>query len=155
LAESVITEVDRWLKSWPTAEVAGQAWRDCGGVVVCDTADDVVAVSDSHAPEHLEVQTSDPGWYLDRLANYGSLFLGEHATVVYSDKAIGLNHVLPTGRAARYTGGLWVGKFLKTVTYQRVSRTGTDSVAESAAAIADAEMMLGHAITARLRLGRA
>ena len=97
------------------------------------------------------VQTADPDWFAERLSNYRTLFIGAHATVTYSDKAIGTNHVLPTGRAARYTGGLWVGKFLKTVTTQRVDARGSMAVAEHAAAVADAELMYGHAISARLR----
>jgi sulfopropanediol 3-dehydrogenase len=153
LGEAVVAAVDRWLAGdWPTAEVAGRAWRDLGAIVVCDDAEEMVRVSDDYAPEHLEVQTRDPDWYLDRLTNYGSLFLGAHATVAYADKAIGTNHVLPTGRAGRYTGGLWVGKFIKTVTYQRVSEEGSQRVAPAAAAICDAEMMLGHALTARIRI---
>ena len=109
-------------------------------------------VSDGYAPEHLEIQTSDPDWFLARLRNYGSLFLGPHSTVAFSDKSIGTNHVLPTRGAARYTGGLWVGKFLKTLTYQRVTADGSERVAPSTAAIADAELMFGHALTARLRM---
>jgi sulfopropanediol 3-dehydrogenase len=100
------------------------------------------------------VQTKDPDWFLERLTNYGSLFLGEHSTVAYSDKAIGTNHVLPTNRAARYTGGLWVGKFTKTVTYQKVTAEGTEQVAPAAAAVADGEFMLGHALTCRIRQER-
>jgi sulfopropanediol 3-dehydrogenase len=100
------------------------------------------------------VQTRNPGWFLGPLPNYGTLFLGEHATVVYSDKAIGTNHVVPTAGAARYTGGPWVGKFLKTLTYQRVTEEGTRAVARAATAIAEAEGMAGHAVTARLRLER-
>jgi sulfopropanediol 3-dehydrogenase len=114
-----------------------------------------VKVSDEVATEHLEVQTRNPDWFLERLTNYGSLFLGEHSTVAYSDKAIGTNHVLPTGRAARYTGGLWVGKFTKTVTYQKVTEEGTEYVAPPAAAISDAEFFYGHALTCRIRLERA
>ncbi len=152
LGEAVLREVDQWLKIWPTAEIAGVAWRDYGAVVVCADDEEVATVADRYAPEHLEVQTRDPEWFLQRLTNYGSLFLGTQSTVAYSDKAIGTNHVLPTGRAARYTGGLWVGKFLKTVTYQRCTPTGSAIVAPAAAAICDAEMMYGHAITARLRL---
>ena len=153
LGEAVIVEVDRWLETtWPTAEVAGQAWRELGEVIVCEDGDEMVRVSDAYAPEHLEVHTRDPDWYLDRLTNYGSLFLGAQATVAYADKAIGTNHVLPTQRAARYTGGLWVGKFIKTVTYQRVTEAGSRLVAPPAAAICDAEYMLGHALTARMRL---
>ena len=133
-------------------DVAGQAWRDYGTVVVCESDDQVVEVSDRYAPEHLEVQTRDPDWFHQRLRNYGSLFLGEQSTVAYSDKSIGTNHVLPTKRAARYTGGLWVGKFLKTLTYQHLTDVGSKEVAPTTAAIADAEFMFGHALTARLRL---
>ncbi|WP_246001913.1 histidinol dehydrogenase [Allorhizocola rhizosphaerae] len=151
--EAVLREVERWLETtWPTADVAGKAWRDHGTVIVCATPEEAVEVMDGYAPEHLEVQTADPDWYFERLRNYGSLFLGPHATVAYSDKAIGTNHVLPTRGAARYTGGLWVGKFLKTVTYQRVTPEGSRLVAPATAAIADAELMHGHALTARLRI---
>jgi sulfopropanediol 3-dehydrogenase len=150
---AVIVEVDKWLNGeWPTKEIAGQAWRDYGTVVLCDSPEEAALVADDYAPEHLEVQTKDPEWYFDRLKNYGSLFLGPHSTVAFSDKSIGTNHVLPTRRAARYTGGLWAGKFLKTLTYQRVSAAGSELIAPSTAAIADAELMFGHALTARLRL---
>jgi sulfopropanediol 3-dehydrogenase len=151
--ESVIREVERWLSGdWPTVAIAGKAWRDYGTVVLCDSDEEAVQVSDDYAAEHLEIQTRDPGWYQERLRNYGSLFLGPHSTVAFSDKSIGTNHVLPTRRAARYTGGLWVGKFLKTLTYQSVTSLGSEVVAPSTAAIADAELMFGHALTARLRL---
>ena len=153
LADAVLREVDDLLKAWPTAGVARESWAAYGEVIVCDDDEEVVRVSDRIASEHVEVQTADPDWYLARLTNYGSLFLGANATVVYGDKAIGTNHVLPTERAARYTGGLWVGKFIKTVTYQRVSDAANLVVAPVAAAIADAEGMAGHAITARIRLG--
>jgi sulfopropanediol 3-dehydrogenase len=153
LGQAVLEEVDRWLQGpWPTKEVAGAAWRDFGSVVVCDSDDEIVTYSDAFAPEHLEVQTADPDWFHQRLSNYGSIFLGPHSTVAYSDKSIGTNHVLPTMRAARYTGGLWVGKFLKTVTYQKVDEVGSKAVAPTTAAISDAEFMLGHALTARLRI---
>lgn len=152
VARETMVEVDRWLERWPTADVAGVAWRDHGSVILCSDDEEMAEVADNIAPEHLEVQTADPDWFAQRLTNYGSLFIGTHATVTYSDKAIGTNHVLPTGRAARYTGGLWVGKFLKTVTTQRCTAEGSRLVAEHAAAIADAELMRGHAISARLRL---
>lgn len=152
LARDAAREVERWLETWPTADVAGPAWRDYGSITVCDTDEEMAREADSFAPEHLEVQTRDPDWFLERLTNYGTLFLGRHSTVVYSDKAIGTNHVLPTAGAARYTGGLWVGKFLKTVTYQRVAAEGSRQVAPAADAISEAEHMQGHAITARLRL---
>ncbi|MEV5963558.1 histidinol dehydrogenase [Kribbella sp. NPDC051952] len=150
---AVIAEVDRWLAGdWPTVEVAGGAWREHGTVVVCESREEAVQVSDAYSPEHLEVQTADDDWYAANLRNYGSLFIGPEATVAFSDKSIGTNHVLPTGRAGRYTGGLWVGKFLKTVTYQRLTAAGASSIAPSTAAIADAELMFGHALTARLRM---
>jgi len=152
LGLATIKEVDWWLERWPTADVAGAAWRDFGTVILCDDDEELVKVADEIAPEHLEVQTRDPESFVDRLSNYGSLFIGTHATVAYSDKAIGTNHTLPTRGAARYTGGLWVGKFLKTVTTQRCDAAGSLIVAEPAAIVADAELMAGHAISARLRL---
>jgi sulfopropanediol 3-dehydrogenase len=152
LGMATIREADWWLERWPTAEVAGVAWRDHGTVIVCEDNDELVRVADEIAPEHLEVQTEDPSWFVERLTNYGSLFIGTHATVAYSDKAIGTNHTLPTQGAARYTGGLWVGKFMKTVTTQRCEPIGSMAVAEPAAVVADAELMAGHAISARLRL---
>ena len=155
VGEETIREVDRWLEGdWPTKEMAGEAWRNRGEVILCESDEETVKVSDQVATEHLEVQTRDPDWFLERLTNYGSLFLGEHSTVAYSDKAIGTNHVLPTNRAARYTGGLWVGKFTKTVTYQKVTAEGTEQVAPAAAAVADGEFMLGHALTCRIRQER-
>ena len=152
VGRETIREVDRWLETWPTADIAGPAWRDFGAVILCEDDEEMRRVADDIAPEHLEVQTRDPDWYVERLLNYGSLFIGTHATVAYSDKAIGTNHTLPTKRAARYTGGLWVGKFLKTVTTQRCTPEGSLQVAEAAAVVADAELMEGHAISSRLRL---
>ncbi len=149
-----IAAIEAWLPRWPTAEVAGAAWAKHGSVMICEDREEMAAVSDRYAPEHLELQTRDDDWFAERLRNYGTLFIGPHATVAYSDKAIGTNHVLPTSGAARYTGGLWVGKFLKTVTYQRVAPEGTRHVAPAAAAVATAESMLGHALTATLRLER-
>jgi sulfopropanediol 3-dehydrogenase len=152
LGEAVLREVDRWLETWPTAAIAGVAWRDQGTVILCEDEDELCRVADQIAPEHLEVQTADPVALVPRLTNYGSLFVGRHATVAYGDKCIGTNHTLPTRRAARYTGGLWVGKFLKTVTTQRCTAEGSVAVAEHGAVVADAELMFGHAISARLRL---
>jgi sulfopropanediol 3-dehydrogenase len=155
VGEETLREVDRWLDGdWPTKDMAGEAWRNRGEVILCESDEEMVKVSDEVATEHLEVQTKDPDWFLERLTNYGSLFLGEHSTVAYSDKAIGTNHVLPTNRAARYTGGLWVGKFIKTVTYQKVAEEGTEQVAPAAAAISDGEYMHGHALTCRIRQER-
>jgi sulfopropanediol 3-dehydrogenase len=152
----VAAEVDRRLETWPTADVAGPAWRDHGWIAIAGDHDEAIALADAAASEHLEVQV-DPARlddYLRRLRNYGSLFLGEQATVAYGDKAVGTNHVLPTGGAARYTGGLWVGKYLKTCTYQRLTAEGTRRVAPAVAAIAGAERFAGHALTATLRLDR-
>ncbi|MBI3028084.1 MAG: histidinol dehydrogenase [Candidatus Rokubacteria bacterium] len=152
LGEAVIAEVERLLPTLPTREVAAESWAANGEVIVVASDEEAVAVSDEYAPEHLEVQTRDPRWYLERLRNYGSLFLGEEATVAYSDKSVGTNHILPTGRAARYTGGLWVGKFLKTVTYQQLSRAASIRIAPVVARICQLEGMLAHGVTADLRL---
>jgi sulfopropanediol 3-dehydrogenase len=156
-ARRVMADVDRLLESWPTADVAGQAWRDMGEVLLVRDRAEAIAVADEYAPEHLEVQVAraELDAYAAGLTNYGSLFLGEEATVAYGDKAVGTNHVLPTGRAARYTGGLWVGKFLKTVTFQRMTAEGTRAVAPAVVAISYAEGLAGHARTAELRLERA
>ena len=137
-----------------TRKVAEQAWRDSGIVVVADSPDEAVAISDDYAPEHLEVHATDPGFFAERLANYGSLFIGEETTVAYGDNSIGTNHILPTGRAARYTGGLWVGTFLKTCTWQRM----TPAASREAGAIAERqcrlEQMPGHARSCRARVER-
>ena len=156
LAREAAEHVERLAKTWPTGDVAGEAWRDYGTIAVVESDEEAVELANQFAPEHLEVQVAEDrlDLYLDRLRNYGSLFLGAQATVAYGDKAVGTNHVLPTGQAARYTGGLWVGKFLKTVTFQRLSDEGTRRVAPAAAAISDAEDFGGHALTARIRLER-
>jgi sulfopropanediol 3-dehydrogenase len=120
LAREVLALVERLLPGLPTNDMAGPAWRDHGRVVVCDDADEMWRVADSLASEHVEVLTAQPREALSRMRNYGALFLGEGTCVSYGDKVIGTNHVLPTLGAARYTGGLWVGKYLKTVTYQEV-----------------------------------
>jgi sulfopropanediol 3-dehydrogenase len=157
LGAAVEREVARLLERWPTRDVAGVAWRACGEIVVAAGREEALELANRYAFEHVEVHAAEAELdaYLDGLSNYGSLFVGADATVVYGDKAIGTNHVLPTGGAARYTGGLWVGKFLKTLTHQRLTAEGTRQVAPAAAAIADAERMAGHALTARMRLERA
>jgi sulfopropanediol 3-dehydrogenase len=156
LGEAVLREVDRQLETLATAKTAGPAWRDHGEVVVVDSDDAAIAASDEYAPEHLEVMV-EPGkrrLYLDRLKNYGSLFLGEEATVAYGDKGVGTNHTLPTARAARYTGGLWVGKFIKTVTYQYLSREASRRIAPVMSRICYVEGMIAHGITADVRAKR-
>ena len=154
LARAVLAAVDELLPRWPTREVAGPAWRDHGTVVVAADDDEAMRLADGYAPEHLEVHVEEHKLdaYLDGLRNYGSLFLGAEATVAYGDKAVGTNHVLPTMGAARFTGGLWVGKFLKTCTYQRLTPAGTRAIGPAVAAISHAEQLAGHARTAEVRL---
>jgi sulfopropanediol 3-dehydrogenase len=152
--QAVIAEIERQLTTLPTREMAGAAWRQRGEVVVVADDDEAIVVSDAYAPEHLEIQTARDDYYLARLKNYGSLFVGEEATVAYGDKGVGTNHTLPTGRAARYTGGLWVGKFIKTVTYQRLTRRASFAIAPTMARICEAEGMLAHAITCHTRHDR-
>jgi sulfopropanediol 3-dehydrogenase len=156
LGKSVLAAVDRLLETWPTAAVAGAAWRAHGSIVVVADRREAVELSDSLAPEHLEVHVDDQqlDWYLAELHNYGSLFLGPETTVAFGDKAVGCNHVLPTVGAARYTGGLWAGKFVKTCTYSRLTAEGVDRIAPTVAAICDAERMEGHGLTALMRLDR-
>lgn len=150
----VIEEVETRLNTdWPTKDISRQAWENRGQVIVCDCKETVLKVADYIASEHVELQTKDDDWFFERLTNYGSLFIGKFSTVAYGDKGIGTNHVLPTNRASRYTGGLGVSKFLKTLTYQRVSPEGTINVAPHIAKICDAEMMEGHAISTRIRMG--
>jgi sulfopropanediol 3-dehydrogenase len=153
-ARRTITEVDRQLTVLPTRDVASQSWRDNGIVMAADDAAEAVRLSDDYAPEHLELHVRDTAFYESRLANYGSLFVGEETTVAYGDKSIGTNHILPTSRAARYTGGVWVGKFLKTCTYQRMSRAASREVGEVTERQCVRERMLAHGITARVRVER-
>jgi len=156
VADAVAEQIDDLLTTWPTADVAGQSWRDHGWIAIAADDDEAIALANHDANEHLEVQV-DPAKlddYRARLRNYGSLFLGDQATVAYGDKGVGTNHVLPTSRAARYTGGLWVGKFLKTCTWQQLTEDGTRAVAPTIEAICEAEQMLGHGLTATMRLQR-
>jgi len=150
----VMNEIAAQLKDLPTADVARTAWSRNGEIVLVSSAEEAAALSDGYAPEHLEVHARNLDWFLNNLKNYGTLFLGEESTVVYSDKAIGTNHILPTGKAARYTGGLWVGKYMKNVTYQRLDRKGSLMIAPHAARIAEAEGMIAHERSARIRIER-
>jgi sulfopropanediol 3-dehydrogenase len=154
LAEEVMSRMEALITELPEAQsgAAAAAWRDYGEVVVCDTDEEAARISDEYAPEHLEVQTANPDWYLVRLKNYGSLFLGEETTVAFGDKCSGTNHILPTRGAARYTGGLSVHKFIKVVTTQRMSRDANREVAAVAARISRLEGMEGHARTGDIRL---
>jgi sulfopropanediol 3-dehydrogenase len=154
LGRAVIAEVERQLETLPTADIASRSWAAHGEVVVVDDDDAAVAMSDAYAPEHLEVMTARNDYYLARLRNYGSLFLGEESTVAYGDKGVGTNHTLPTGRAARYTGGLWVGKFIKTLTYQRLTPEASRRIAPAMARQCEVEGMMAHKITADVRFDR-
>ena len=137
LANAVLEAVPALIAELPgqNGENAAAAWRDFGEVIVCDNREEMAQVSDEYAPEHLTVQAQDLSWWLERLTNYGSLFLGEETTVTYSDKASGPNHVLPANGAAKYTGGLSVHKFMKLVTWQQGTREAMKPVAEASARI--------------------
>ena len=154
LAEAVLREAPALIGALPevNARNAEAAWRDYAEVIVCDDREEAAQVADGYAPEHLQVQAADLDWWLSRLRCYGSLFLGEETTVAFGDKASGPNHVLPTSGAARYTGGLSVHKFMKTVTWQRATREGAKCIAESTARISRLEGMEGHARSAEIRL---
>ena len=154
IADGIQAEIDRQLARLPTADVAGVAWRDHGQVILCDTDDEMVAEADRIASEHVQVLTREPRWFLQRMTNYGSLFLGKETNVAYGDKVIGTNHTLPTKRAARYTGGLWVGKFLKTVTYQEVSAEATAMIGEYCSRLCAIENFAAHKEQADLRVRR-
>jgi sulfopropanediol 3-dehydrogenase len=152
IAEATLKELDRQLLTLPTRDVAGVSWRDYGELVVAETPEEAVALSDAWAPEHLEVQTEDWRFFLQRCQNYGSMFCGEETTVAYGDKTIGTNHVLPTMRAARYTGGLSVHKFVKTVTYQHATKEGSLGIARVCERACNYENMLAHGLSCRVRI---
>ncbi len=154
IANGIEVEIQRQLSVLATADIAGAAWRDHGQVILCDTDEELVSEADRIASEHVQVMTRDPRWFLDRLTNYGSLFLGKETNVAYGDKVIGTNHTLPTKRAARYTGGLWVGKFLKTVTYQQVTPEATAMIGEYCSRLCAIENFAGHKEQADLRVRR-
>jgi sulfopropanediol 3-dehydrogenase len=156
LAEEVMRIVPELIADLPelNRDNAAAAWRDYAEVILCDNREEMASCSDEYAPEHLTVQAEDLDWWLDRLSCYGSLFLGEETTVSYGDKASGTNHVLPTSRAASYTGGLSVHKYMKIVTWQRSTREGAKRIAEATARISRLEGMEGHARAADVRLAK-
>jgi sulfopropanediol 3-dehydrogenase len=154
LGQAVLDEIERQLLTLPTAEIAAAAWERLGEVAVVANDDAAIALSDAYAPEHLEIMTARNDYFLEKLKNYGSLFIGEESTVAYGDKGVGTNHTLPTGRAARYTGGLWAGKFLKVVTYQRLTAAASERIAPVIARMCAAEGMAAHELTANLRVER-
>lgn len=155
LAEETMQEIERLLKVLPTAGTAGVSWRDYGEVIVCDTIDEMVQEADRIASEHVQVMTRDPDYFLRNMRNYGALFLGARTNVAYGDKVIGTNHTLPTGKAARYTGGLWVGKFIKTCTYQRVLTDEASAlVGAYCSRLCAMEGMIAHGEQANVRVRR-
>jgi len=154
LAEALPAEIERQLKVLPTADVAGLAWRDYGEIILVRNDDEAVREADRVAAEHVEVLTRDPRWFLDRMKNYGALFLGPETNVSYGDKVIGTNHTLPTRGAARYTGGLWVGKFMKTCTYQECTPEASVEIGDYCSRLCAIERFWGHKEQADLRLRR-
>jgi len=154
LADKVIKKVPELIAELPELPRtnAEAAWRDYGEVVLCDTDEEMASISDDYAPEHLEVQTKNLEWFHNRLKNYGSLFVGEETTVAYGDKCSGTNHILPTKGGGRYTGGLFVGKFIKTLSFQRMTKESTKLVGAAAARLSRYEGMEAHARTGDVRL---
>jgi sulfopropanediol 3-dehydrogenase len=155
LARDTMREIERQLAIMPTADLAAKAWADYGQIIVCEDEDEMVAEADRLAFEHVQVMTRDPDVFLNRMTNYGALFLGPRTNVAYGDKVIGTNHTLPTKTAARYTGGLWVGKFMKTCTYQKVlTDEASTMVGEYCSRLCILEGFAGHAEQANVRVRR-
>ena len=155
LARETLREVERQLRVLPTAEIARRSWADYGAVIVCDSYEEMVSEADRLAFEHVQVMTEDPDYFLDNLTNYGALFLGPRTNVAFGDKVIGTNHTLPTRQAGRYTGGLWVGKFIKTHTYQRILTDRASAfVGEYCSRLCMLEGFAGHAEQANARVRR-
>jgi sulfopropanediol 3-dehydrogenase len=155
LARETMSEVDRLLSILPTADAAKKAWEDFGEVIVCDSYEEMVTEADRIASEHVQVMTRDPDYFLNNMQNYGALFLGPRTNVAYGDKVIGTNHTLPTKKNARFTGGLWVGKFLKTCTYQKVMTDEASAmIGEYCSRLCVLEGFLGHAEQANVRVRR-
>jgi sulfopropanediol 3-dehydrogenase len=154
LAEALPAEIERQLKVLPTREVASAAWRDYGEIILVRDRAEAVVEADRLAFEHVEVLTREPRWFLQHMTNYGALFLGPETNVAYGDKVIGTNHTLPTRGAARYTGGLWVGKFMKTVTYQECTPQASVTVGDYCSRLCAIERFWGHKEQTDLRLRR-
>ena len=154
LAAETQREIEKQLKTLETADIAGAAWCDYGQIILCDTEEEMLAEADRIASEHVQVMMRNPDYFLDNMTNYGALFLGPETNVAYGDKVIGTNHTLPTKLAARYTGGLWVGKFIKTCTYQRVAPEATATIGEYCSRLCALEGFAGHKAQADLRVAR-
>ncbi len=154
LAEAVPAEIEKQLKVLPTADVASVAWNEYGQIILCGSRNEMLAEADRLAYEHVEILTEEPRWFLDHMTNYGALFLGPETNVSYGDKVIGTNHTLPTKGAARYTGGLWVGKFMKTCTFQQITEEASVLVGDYCSRLCEVERFWGHKEQADLRLRR-
>ena len=155
LAKETLSEVERLLKKLPTADIARQSWQDYGEIIVCDSYEEMLLEADRIASEHVQVMTDRDDWLLANLTNYGALFLVPRTNVAYGDKVIGTNHTLPTQKAARYTGGLWVGKFMKTCTFQKVlSDEATAEIGSYCSRLSLLEGFAGHAEQANIRVRR-
>jgi sulfopropanediol 3-dehydrogenase len=155
LAKATMQEVERQLTILPTAHIAKESWSTYGEVIVCDTYEEMLHKADELAFEHVQVMTKDPDYFLNNMTNFGALFLGPRTNVSFGDKVIGTNHTLPTNRNARYTGGLWVGKFLKTCTYQRVLTDEASALmGEYCSRLCHMENFAGHGEQANIRVRR-
>jgi sulfopropanediol 3-dehydrogenase len=155
LARDTMTEIDRQLDILPTAPIARIAWQDHGQIILCENDEEMLKIADEIASEHVQVMTRNPDYFLENMTNYGALFLGPKTNVSYGDKVIGTNHTLPTKKAARYTGGLWVGKFLKTCTYQRIQTPEASTmIGEYCSRLCEIEGFAGHKEQADLRVRR-
>nr|WP_285874004.1 histidinol dehydrogenase [Halalkalibacter oceani] len=152
IADQTVMEIERQLKTLATADIAGTSWEEYGQIIVVDSLEEALKEADRLAYEHVEIFTENPSYFLENLTNYGALFLGPETNVAYGDKVIGTNHTLPTKGAARYTGGLWVGKFLKTCTYQKATKEASVYIGEYAARLCQIENFSGHAEQALLRI---
>ena len=154
IATTLENEIQRQLAILPTADIASVAWRDCGGIILCDDNTEMLQVADDIASEHVQIMTNDDDYFQNNMKNYGALFVGPETNVSYGDKVIGTNHTLPTNKAARYTGGLWVGKFIKTCTYQRITEQASVEVGEYCSRLCAIEGFMGHKEQADIRLRR-
>jgi sulfopropanediol 3-dehydrogenase len=155
LAQELPAAIEQELSWLPTADVARVAWQNCGEIILADSPEEMVAQAERIASEHVQVLTRDPDYFLERLSNYGALFLGPRTNVAFGDKVIGTNHTLPTMKAARYTGGLWVGKFIKTCTYQRVLTDEASAlIGDYCSRLCELEGFAGHKEQADLRVRR-
>jgi sulfopropanediol 3-dehydrogenase len=155
LAENTLAEVDRQLNILPTADIAKNSWKEYGQVIVCESLEEMIQVADELAFEHVQIMTEDVDYFLKNMTNYGALFLGSRTNVAYGDKVIGTNHTLPTKTAARYTGGLWVGKFIKTCTYQKVlTDEASSKIGEYCSRLCALEGFSGHGEQANIRVRR-